>query len=88
MAHDESVHDPNSPLSDLAFDWISVVKSKAEAVLAYQKYMQDAEAVDSQECVAMFRRLYDADCQALEQAKSHLQQVLSGRMGQGRGSNR
>lgn len=91
MAHDESTYDPNSPLSDLAFDWITVVKSKAEALLAYNKYIDDAEAVNAQECVAMFRRLYDQDCKALEEAKQHLTEVLAGKMGgdtQGRAGNR
>jgi hypothetical protein len=82
MAHDESVHDPDSPLSDLAYDWITVVKAKAEALLAYDKYIEDAEAANSKECVEMFRRLYQQDTQALEEAKRHLTQVLSGDMGQ------
>jgi hypothetical protein len=90
MAHDESSHDPSSPLSDLAFDWISVVKNKAEALLAYTKYIEDAEAVNARECVALLRRLHDQDAEALEQAKQHLTQVLSGKMGaaQGRADNR
>lgn len=64
MAHDESSYDPSSPRSDLAFDWISVVKSKAEALL---------------------RRLHDQDAKALAEAKQHLTQVLSGKMGAARG---
>lgn len=81
MAHDEMAHDPDHPLSDLAFDWINVVKNKAEALLAYNKYIEDAEAVNSRECVAMFKKLHDSDARLLAEAKEHLTQVLSGDMG-------
>jgi len=83
MAHDESITDNQHPLDDLAFDWVSVVKNKAEALLAYQKYMQDAQSVNSQECLDMFRRLYEEDSRHLEEAKRHLSAVLTGQMGQG-----
>lgn len=82
MAHDESVNDTQHPLSDLAYDWVAVVKNKADALLAYQKYMQDAQAANSQECVAMFRRLYEEDSRQLMEAQRHLGAVLAGRMGQ------
>lgn len=83
MAHDESVNDTRHPLPDLAYDWVAVVKNKADALLAYQKYMQDAQAVNSQECMASFRKLYEEDARQLEEAKRHLGEVLAGRMGQG-----
>lgn len=87
MAHDEMAHAPDSPLSDLAFDWITVVKSKAESLLAYTKYIEDAEAVNSKGCVAMFRKLYEQDARHLAEAKRHLTQVLSGTMGQSAGQS-
>lgn len=83
MAHDESVTDQQHPLADLAYDWVAVVKNKADALLAYHKYMQDAQTANSQECVDMFRRLYDEDSRQLQEAKRHLSLVLAGRMGQG-----
>jgi hypothetical protein len=83
MAHDESVSDSQHPLPDLAYDWVVVVKNKADALLAYHKYMQDAQAANSQECAAMFRKLYDEDSRLLMEAKRHLGEVLAGRMGQG-----
>lgn len=86
MAHDEMAHDPDSPLSDLAFDWITVVKSKAEALLAYKKYIEDAEAVNAKDCVRMFQKLYEQDSRHLAEAKQHLTQVLSGTMGDSQGS--
>lgn len=81
MAHDEMARDPDSPLSDLAFDWINLVKNKAEALLAYDKYIEDAEAADSKECVALLKKLHDADSRHLAEAKEHLRHVLNGTMG-------
>ena len=83
MAHDESVTDNQHPLSDLAYDWVAVVKNKADALLAYHKYMRDAQAVNAQECMSMFRKLYEEDSRLLVEAKRHLSEVLAGRMGQG-----
>lgn len=90
MAHDEMAHDPDHPLSDLAFDWINVVKNKAEALLAYTKYIEDAEAANSKDCVAMFKKLHDSDARLLAEAKEHLTRVLTGEMGNtgGRTDNR
>ena len=82
MAHDEAVTDDQHPLPDLAFDWVNVVKNNAEALLAYSKYIRDAEAVGSKECVQMFQRLRQDDARHLEEAKRHLSEVLAGRMGQ------
>jgi len=84
MAHDESVTDNQHPLDDLAYDWLVVVKNKADALLAYQKYMQDAQAASSQECMDMFRQIYEQDSRHLMEAKRHLSAVLAGEMGQGR----
>ncbi len=83
MAHDGSITDNQHPLDDLAYDWVTVVKSKAEALFAYQKYMQDAETADSPECTELLRRLYEDDARHLTEAKRHLSAVLAGRMGQG-----
>ncbi len=82
MAHDGSITDNQHPLDDLAYDWVSVVKSKAEALLAYQKYMQDAETANSPECTELLRQLYEDDARHLTEAKRHLSAVLEGRMGQ------
>jgi hypothetical protein len=81
MAHDESVTDNQHPLENLTYDWVNVVKNKAEALLAYKKYIHDAEAANSQECAQMFRRLHDEDARHLDEAKRHLAEVLGGRMG-------
>ncbi len=84
MAHDESVTDNKHPLDDLAYDFVAVVKNKADALLAYQKYMQDAQAANSPECSELLRRMYEEDSRHLNEAKQHLSAVLAGKMGQGR----
>ncbi len=37
-----------NPISDLEYDLLTVVQSKAESVRAYQKYMDDARQRNSQ----------------------------------------
>ena len=31
------------PLSDLAYDWITLMQNKAQALMAYDQYIKDAE---------------------------------------------
>ncbi|MGV3572473.1 MAG: hypothetical protein ACO1PB_17870 [Ramlibacter sp.] len=71
------------PLSDLAYDWITLMQNKAQALIAYDQYIQDAEAAGSAECAAFFRKVHDADKAQLEEAKHHLVAVLQGKMGKG-----
>ena len=69
------------PLSDLAYDWITLVQNKAQALMAYDQYIKDAEAADAPECAAFFRKVHDADKAQLAEAKQHLVAVLQGKMG-------
>ena len=71
------------PLSDLAYDWITLIQNKAQALNAYDQYIQDAEAAGSPECAAFFRKVHDADKAQLAEAKHHLGAVLQGKMGAG-----
>ena len=59
------------PLSDLAYDWITLMQNKAQALMAYDKYIQDAEKAGAPECAAFFRRVHDADKAQLAEAKQH-----------------
>ncbi len=61
-----------NPLSDLMFDWLTVLQNKAEAVAAYEKYLRDAEKENAAECVAMFRRLHEQDVKVLKEVKDHV----------------
>lgn len=67
-------------LSNLAFDWVTFVQNKAEAIKAYEQYISDAEEANSTECAELFREACKADMEQLEQAKQHLTQVLQGTM--------
>ncbi|TFY98609.1 hypothetical protein [Ramlibacter rhizophilus] len=69
------------PLSDLAYDWITLMQNKAQALVAYDQYIKDAQAANSPECEAFFRKVHDADKAQLEEAKQHLVAVLQGKMG-------
>lgn len=71
------------PLSNLAYDWVALIKHKADALDAYDQYIKDAQAAGAQECADFFRKVHDADKAQLAEAKQHLLQVLQGRMGQG-----
>ena len=76
----EMPSDPH-PISDLAYDWITLVQNKAQALMAYDQYIKDAEAANSPECVAFFRKVHDADKAHIAEAKQHLVAVLEGKMG-------
>jgi hypothetical protein len=65
-----------NPISDLMYDWLTVLQSKAEGIHAYEKYIRDAEKEDSAECVEMFRRLYEQDIQQAQEIKEHLHQMM------------
>ncbi len=71
------------PLSDLAYDWITLIQNKAQALMAYDQYIKDAEQAGSAECAAFFRKVHDADKAQLAEAKRHLVAVLQGNMGGG-----
>ena len=76
----EKATDPH-PLSDLAYDWITLIQNKAQALMAYDQYVKDAEAAGSQECAAFFKKVHDTDKAQLAEAKEHLLAVLQGKMG-------
>ena len=71
------------PLSDLAYDWVTLMQNKAQALMAYDQYIRDAEKAGSRECAAFFRKVHDADKAQLAEAKEHLVAVLQGKMGGG-----
>lgn len=76
----EKPNDPH-PLSNLAYDWITLMQNKAQALMAYDQYIKDAQAAGSPECAEFFRKVHDADKAQLEEAKHHLVAVLQGKMG-------
>ena len=69
------------PLSNLEYDWITLIQNKAQALMAYDQYIKDAEQAGSVECAAFFRKVHDSDKAQLAEAKVHLVAVLQGKMG-------
>ncbi len=63
-------------ISNLEYDLLTALHNKAEAVKAYETYIQDAEQMQSQPCVELFRKLRDADIKTAQEIRHHLQQVM------------
>jgi rubrerythrin len=63
-------------LSNLEYDLITALKNKAEAVKAYETYIQDAQEMNSQPCVQLFQKLKEQDQQTAQEIRHHLQQVM------------
>ena len=64
------------PISNLEYDFISVLHNKAEAIRAYDTYIKDAQQADSQPCVELFQKLRQADMDQAQEIRQHLQQVM------------
>ncbi|HTL90461.1 MAG TPA: hypothetical protein VL134_13760 [Leptolyngbya sp.] len=63
-------------LSNLEYDLLTALHNKAEAVKAYETYIQDAEHMQSQPCAELFRKLREQDIQTAQEIRHHLQQVM------------
>lgn len=64
------------PLSDLMYDWLTVLQNKAEGAAAYEKYIQDAESANATECTAMLRKLQEQDTRLLEEVRDHVFKMI------------
>lgn len=63
-------------ISNLEYDLLTVLQSKSEALKAYEKYMEDAQAMGSQPCVELFQKLQQQDMQQAQEVRQHLQEVM------------
>jgi ferritin-like metal-binding protein YciE len=63
-------------ISNLEYDLLTALQNKAEAVKAYETYIQDAQQMDSQPCVQLFQKLREQDQQTAQEIRHHLQQVM------------
>jgi hypothetical protein len=69
------------PISNLEYDFITVLHNKAAAVQAYDRYIQDAQEANSQPCVELFQKLRQSEINEAHEIREHLQQVMAkGRM--------
>ncbi|AFZ57500.1 hypothetical protein H6G54_26555 [Anabaena cylindrica FACHB-243] len=65
------------PISNLEYDFITVLHNKAEAVQAYERYIQDAQEANSQPCVELFQKLRQSEIEEAKEIRHHLQQVMT-----------
>jgi len=68
-----------NPISDLMFDWLTVLQAKAAGVYAYENYIDDAEREEAHECAELFAKLRDQDVQQVQQIKDHLVRLMNQR---------
>jgi hypothetical protein len=66
-----------NPISDLMYDWLTVLQSKAEGLYAYEKYIKDAEKENSPECVQLFRRLHAEDARLVQEVRDHVARMMA-----------
>lgn len=66
----------NRALSNLEYDLLTALQNKAEAVKAYDTYIQDAQQMQSQPCVELFEKLRQADIDQAQEIRQHLQEVM------------
>jgi rubrerythrin len=63
-------------ISNLEYDLLTVLQNKSQALQAYEKYMEDAQATGSQPCVELFQKLQETDQQQAQEIRQHLQEVM------------
>lgn len=63
-------------ISNLEYDLLTVLHNKAEAIQAYDTYIQDAEQTGSQPCAELFQKLKQSDMEQAQQLRQHLQEVM------------
>ena len=63
-------------ISNLEYDLLTVLQNKAEAVKAYDTYINDAQSINSQPCVELFQKLKQQDTQQAQEIRHHLQEVM------------
>ena len=63
-------------ISNIEYDLLTVLHNKAEAVQAYDKYIQDAQSIGSQPCAELFQKLKESETQQVQEIREHLTQVM------------
>ena len=66
---------------DEDYGLISVLYHALQGAETYSQYIKDAEAANSPECAAYFRKVHETAKAQLAEAKRHLVGVLQGKMG-------
>jgi uncharacterized protein YdeI (YjbR/CyaY-like superfamily) len=72
----QSTGNGHNPISNLEFDFLTVLHNKGEAIRAYDHYIKDAQQAGSQPCVELFQKLRQADIEQAQEIRHHLQEVM------------
>ncbi|WOD40245.1 hypothetical protein [Nodosilinea sp. E11] len=64
-------------VSNLEYDWLTVMQNKAEALKAYDKYIQDAREANSEECVELFNQLKQTEAEQIQEIRKHLTKTMA-----------
>ncbi|MEC4818458.1 MAG: hypothetical protein SAK29_35090 [Scytonema sp. PMC 1069.18] len=65
-----------NPVSNLEYDFLTVLHNKAEAIKAYDTYINDAKQAGSQPCVELFQKLRQNDIELAQEIRHHLKEVM------------
>lgn len=63
-------------VSNLEYDWLTVMHNKAQALVAYDQYIEDARNANSQPCVELFQKLKESEANQIGEIRQHLKQVM------------
>ncbi|MDP9379656.1 MAG: hypothetical protein M3Q29_05810 [Chloroflexota bacterium] len=63
-------------LNNNSYNIVTALHDKSEALAVYDKYIQDAEAAGSQECVQLFRQLQQQDEQNVQTLRQHVEMLV------------
>ena len=63
-------------VSNLEYDWLTVMQNKAEALQAYDKYIEDARQANAQDCVELFAKLKEVEAQHIGEIRQHLKHSM------------
>ncbi|WP_414624012.1 hypothetical protein [Calothrix sp. CCY 0018] len=64
------------PISNLEYDFLTVLHNKAEAIRAYDTYIKDAQEANSQPCAELFQKLRQTEMEQVQEIRHHLQEVM------------
>jgi hypothetical protein len=63
-------------LNNNSYNIVAALHNKSEAATVYDRYIQDAQAADSQECVQLFQQMKEQDSQNVETLRQHVRMLV------------
>ncbi|ARV62215.1 hypothetical protein BZZ01_29520 [Nostocales cyanobacterium HT-58-2] len=65
-----------NPISNLEYDFLTVLHNKGQAIKAYEIYIKDAQEAGSHPCVELFQKLRQSDIEQAQEIRRHLLEVM------------